>query len=118
MTAQNHLPTFNQLKKSFLESGFEIRSLPRYKLEQLALDAPYEVKRHVSSNIMGLILPDENMIALAEDLTVDEKATTLLHEMIHLFNEDFPEEDVESLTLEMESQMNPNQFGFLQFLVS
>ena len=110
-------PTFAQLKKEFLDSGFEIRQFPRRRLEQLALDAPYEVKRHLKSDIMGLIMSDENLIGIADDLTVDERATTLLHEMIHLHNEDLDEESVENLTLELEEEMSPNQFGFLQFLV-
>ena len=111
-------PTFSQLKKAFLDSGYEIHFFPRRKLEQLALDAPYEVKRHQHSNIMGLIIPDENLVGLAEDLSIDERATTLLHEMIHLYNENLEEDAVESLTLELENSLEPSQFGFLQFLVS
>lgn len=110
-------PTFSQLKKEFLDSGFEIRQFPRRRLEQLALDAPYEVKRHHKSDIMGLIMSDDNLIGIANDLSVDERASTLLHEIIHLHNEDLDEEDVENLTLELEAEMSPTQFGFLQFLV-
>lgn len=112
------LPTFNQLKKNFLDSGYEIRFFTGRKLEQLALDAPSEVKRHVHADIMGLIMPDENAIALASELTTDEKATTLLHEMIHLYNEELPEDEVENYTLELEASLTPAQFGFLQFLAS
>ena len=112
------IPTFAQLKKSYIDSGYEIRVIPRRQLEGMALDAPAEVKRHLDTNIMGLIIPDENAIGIAADLSVDERATTLLHEWIHLWNDDIEEEDVESITLEMEETINPNQFGFLQFLVS
>ncbi len=66
-------PTFTQLKKAFLDSGYEIRNFKRNSLESLALGSPYQVKRHVDSNIMGLIMPDENVIGLASDLTTDEK---------------------------------------------
>lgn len=111
-------PSFAQLKKTFVESGYEIRTLPRHELESLALDAPYDVKRHQSSNIMGLIMPDENIIGLAKDLSVDERAVTLLHELIHLHDEEIEEEDVEQYTLELEQSLTPSQFGFLQFLVS
>ena len=111
-------PTFNQLKKTFLDSGYEIRLFPRRRLEQMALDAPAEVKRHIQSNIMGLIMPDENMIGLASDLTKEERTATLLHELIHLFNPDIEEDEVENLTLELESSLAPSQYGFLQFLVS
>jgi hypothetical protein len=111
-------PTFAQLKKTFLDSGYEIRFFPRRELERLALDAPLEVKRHADSDIMGLVMPDENVIGLAADLSIDERATTLLHEIIHMYDEGMDEEAVEDLTLELEDSLNPNQFGFLQFLVS
>ena len=111
-------PTFVQLKKLFLESGYEIRFFPARKLEQLALDSPSEVKRHHDSDIMGLIMPDENVIGIALELTPEERATTLLHELIHLFDSEIPEDEVEELTLEMESALTPNQFGFLQFAAS
>lgn len=111
-------PTFAQLKKAFLDSGYEIRFFPRNTLERMALDAPTEVKRHTDSNIMGLIMPDENVIGLAADLTVDERATTLLHEIIHMYSPSLEEDRVEDLTLEIENNLTPNQFGFLQFLVS
>jgi hypothetical protein len=114
----NDLPTFAQLKKTFLQSGYEIRQFPQRELEQLALDAPTEVKRHLDSDIYGLIMPDENVIGLAEELTPDEKAITLLHEMIHLFDEEMDENDVENNTLELEQALTPEQFGFLRFLVS
>ena len=111
-------PTFPQLKKAFLDSGYEIRFFPARKLEQLALDAPKEVKRHLMSNILGLIMPDENIIGLASELPTDERSTTLLHEWIHLFDPELDEEEVENLTLELEQSLTPSQFGFLQFLVS
>ena len=111
-------PSFPQLKKIFLDSGYEIHFYPARKLEQLALDAPAEVKRHTHSDIMGLIMPDDNLIGIAAELSLDERATTLLHELIHLYNEDIDEELVEELTLEMEGTLTPSQYGFLQFLVS
>lgn len=110
--------TFNQLKKTFLDSGFEVRFFPRRQLEGMALDAPSYVKRHLDTNIMGLIVPDEGIIAIASDLTQDEKAVTLLHELIHLYNEEIDEEEVEEMTLDLEQSLTPNQFGFLQFLVA
>jgi hypothetical protein len=111
-------PAFVQLKKVFLDSGYEIHFYPSRKLEQLALDAPAEVKRHMHSDIMGLIMPDENLIGIASELNNDERAVTLLHELIHLFDSELDEEEVEHLTLEMENNLTPGQYGFLQFLVS
>ena len=116
---QNYiLPSFGSLKKTFLESGFEIRRIPRADLEGFALDAPADVKRHLDSNIMGLIMPDENIIGIAAELDTDAAATTLLHELIHLYNETLDEDLVENATLELEQQLTPAQFGFLQFLVN
>jgi hypothetical protein len=113
-----NVPTFNQLKKAYLDSGYEIHYIPARQLERLALDAPLEVKRHTNSDIMGLIMPDENAIAIAEELSVDERATTLLHELIHLFDPNLEEDAVEDITLDLEQELTPGQFGFLQFLVS
>lgn len=111
-------PTFSQLKKTFLESGYEIRFLYQRDLERLALDAPSEVKRHLDSDIYGIILPDQDAIGIAKELSIDEKATTLLHELIHLYNADIDEDEVEEMTTEIENNITPAQFGFLQFLVS
>lgn len=111
-------PTFAQLKKAFLDSGYEIRLFPRRQLESMALDAPQEVKRHLNTNIMGLIIPDENIIGLVSDLSPEERATTLLHEMIHLYDADLDEGAVEEATLDLERSLTPNQFGFLEFLAS
>jgi hypothetical protein len=111
-------PTFSQLKKTFLDSGFEIRNFSRHRLEKLSLDAPYQVKRHQKSNIMGLIIPDEMIIGLANDLSEDEKATTLIHELIHLYDENMEENEVENLTFDVENSLTPSQSGFLQFLIS
>ena len=111
-------PTFAQLKRAFMESGYEIRRIPRQTLEGMALDAPAEVKRHLDTNIMGLILPDENMIAIAKELEPEEAGVTLLHELVHLWREDLEEDEVENMTLELEQSIEPEQFGFLQFLVS
>lgn len=111
-------PTFPQLKKAFLDSGYEIRKIPRRDLEHMSLDAPAEVKRHLNSNIMGLIMPDQNIIGLAKELNPDDRATTLLHELIHLYDSSLDEDDVEELTLEMENSLPLSQYGFLRFLVS
>lgn len=117
-TATTTTPSFAQLKKAFLNSGFEIRHIPRQTLEGMALDAPAEVKRHLNSNIMGLIMPDENTIGIAAELDIDEQATTLLHEMIHLYDEEIPEEEVENMTLELENSLTSDQFYFLKLLVN
>ncbi|CAN5124230.1 hypothetical protein BH11PAT4_BH11PAT4_0640 [soil metagenome] len=101
-----------------MDSGYEIRRIPRNTLEGLALDAPAEVKRHLDSNIMGLIMPDEGVIGIAAELDSAEAATTLLHELIHLHNEDLEEDEVENATLDLERNVTKEQFGFLQFLVS
>lgn len=111
-------PSFSQLKRSFMDSGFEIRRIPRHTLEGMALDAPAEVKRHLDSNIMGLIMPDEGVIGIAAELDTEAAATTLLHELIHLHNESMDEDDVENATLELERSITREQFGFLQFLVN
>ncbi|MCC2631380.1 MAG: hypothetical protein K0S20_79 [Patescibacteria group bacterium] len=111
-------PTFNQLKKAFLDSGYEIRYFPRRRLEQMSLDAPLEVKRHLQSDIMGLIMPDQDMIGLTAELSKEERTTTLLHELVHLYDPEIEEDDVENLTHEIENKLTPDQYGFLQFLVS
>ena len=120
MSTENkeHPVSFTQLKKAFVDSGYEIRFFARHDLERLALDSPADVKRHLDSDIMGLIMPDENIIGLANDLTEEERVATLLHELIHLVREDLPEDEVEHLTLELENSLTPSQFGFFQFVVS
>lgn len=112
------IPSFNQLKRQFLESGYEIRRYARQDLERLALSAPTQEKRHLDSQIMGLIMPDRNVIGLAKELKPDQAALTLLHEWIHLFNEDLPEDRVEEITLDFAKTLSPHQMGFLAFLVS
>jgi len=110
--------TFITLKKAFLDSGYEIRFFPAHELESLALDAPYGEKRHMDTNIMGLIMPDEMVIGLAKELSTDDRAETLLHELIHLYDEELTEDEVEEMTLDLANNLTPAQFGFLQFLAS
>jgi hypothetical protein len=111
-------PTFGQLKRAFLESGFEIRRFPRQELEGLALDAPEHSKRHADSNIMGLIMPDEGVIGITAELSADDQVETLVHELIHLYDEELPEDSVEDMTEEVMLTLTPAQHGFLRFLVS
>jgi hypothetical protein len=111
-------PTFPQLKRVFLSSGFEVRRMPRKRLESYALDAPIEPKRHMDSNIMGLLISDLQTIGIATDLTHSDAEETLLHELIHLYNEDMSEEAVESHTLTLAASLSPRDRGFLRFLIS
>lgn len=106
--------TFCKLKKSFIDSGYEVIIIPREKLENLSKRS--SIQRSIGS-IMGLILPDEYLIAIAEELGIKERAITLLHEMIHLYDEAMPEELVEETTLAIEKKINNEQLGLLEFLV-
>jgi hypothetical protein len=111
-------PTFPQLKKSFLDSGYEIRRISRKQLELLALGNPQAVKSHQNSNIMGVIAHDTNLIAIAADLTEQEAAETLLHELVHLWDESLAEDEVIALSEQAVGALTPGQYGFLQFLVA
>jgi hypothetical protein len=111
-------PTFATLKRTLLQSGYEIRNFPSHTLERLALDSPTEVKRHTESQIMGLIMPDEGVIGIASELPADAKALTLVHETLHLWKEDLPEDEVEALTQELELKLTPAELGFFEFLAS
>ena len=112
------IPTPAQLKKVFLDSGFEVRHFPQRTLEQLALDAPTEVKRHKHSDIYGLIMPDEYTIGIAKELDKGEQLTTLVHELIHLYDDQIPEDEVEEIALSLEDNFTPEQRGFFEFLAA
>ena len=119
MTNTAHkLPTFGQLKKAYLDSGYEIRFFPQHTLERLALDAPADVKRHINTNIMGLIMPDEGVIGIVETLSPEDKTETLIHELSHELYPDLPEDVIEEMTVELAQSLDARQFGFFQFLVS
>lgn len=108
--------TFNQLKRAFLDSGYEVRRIPRFQLERLALDLPLHGKRHVDTGIMGLIMPDEGVIGISSDLDPYNAGVTLLHEIVHLYNEDLPEDVVEEITISLEDNLTEEQLGFLEFV--
>lgn len=112
------VPTFHQLKKRFLDSGYEVRLIAPRELERLALDAPLEAKRHMSGDVLGLIMPDAYVIGLARNQNADERAETLVHELIHLYDEGMEEETVEALTEEVVASLSDNDYRFLQLLVA
>jgi hypothetical protein len=118
LTTEPSALSFAKLKRTFLSSGFEIRRFDRAELESLALDAPFDAKRHTNSAIMGLIMPDEGIIGIAQELATEDRIETLVHELIHLYDETMPEDDVEAATLEIMEELTPAQHGFLQFLVA
>lgn len=111
-TEKSTEPTFSQLKKALIRSGYEIEVIPRQSLEKLATNSTKQ------RSIMGLIMPDEYTIGISSELPIKERAVTLLHEMIHLYDESLPEAEVEKFTLEMERKLTPSQFGLLEFFVT
>ncbi len=117
-TSPLRVPTFHQLKKRFLDSGYEVRLIAPRELERLALDAPLEAKRHMSGDVLGLIMPDAYVIGLARNQNTDERAETLVHELIHLYDESMEEETVEALTEEVVASLSDNDYRFLQLLVA
>jgi hypothetical protein len=108
---------FNQLKRAFLSSGYEISLSQGRAIERRALDGVYFPKRHELGAIMGLLAPDEYKIYINRSLSLEDRAVTLLHELIHLKDETLPEQTVEDLGISLWSTMTDSQRGFLEFLV-
>jgi len=116
---QQNLPQFAQLKRASIYSGYQVRLFPAQTLERLALSAgPYQAKRHDDAVIMGLIMPDQETIGITKSLSVEERAITLVHELIHLSDEALSEEEVESHTQTLWNSFTQSQRGFFAFLAS
>jgi len=111
-------PSFSTLKRTLLQSGYEVRNFSSHTLERLALDSPAEPKRHDYTQVMGLIMPDEGVIGIAEELTPEEKALTFVHETIHLWDENLSEDQVDELTSQLELELTPRELGFFQLMAS
>lgn len=92
---------FSTLKLKFLQSGYEVRCVSRSKID----------------GAMGMICPESMTIYIARDLSQNDKEATLLHELIHLFDETMSESAVESLGVELFNKLDSSKRAYLSILV-
>lgn len=106
----------NELLRKLNESGFIIELRDE---EVLLHQAKKEGTRaRTAVQIKGLIAPDQNTIYINEELSLEERVKTVLHEMIHLSDSDLSEEQTEELALDIYQGLGDDELGYLEFLVA
>lgn len=69
--------------------------------------------RAVPGTVLGLLLPDQCLIMVNREQSRQSMRETLLHEMVHLFDENLSEEEVEREALALSRHLTPSQLTFL-----
>lgn len=98
---------FADIKTEFLQSGYSVRRV-----------SPRTIGRMIgTSSAIGVTLHDENLIMISNKLKKNIMITTLLHEMIHVFDDTAAEGDVEKLTLILSPKLTSDDRYFLSLLL-
>lgn len=117
--AKSAVPTINanQLLRLLEESGFVVK-LATEPVLLLESTRPNAISRlRASVKIKGLILPDENRILINQELGLEERVKTVLHELIHLQAPEMSEAATEAATLALYRDLTTEQLGRFEFLV-
>ena len=84
-------PSFRSVRSAFLRSGYEVRVLAPPEIRRLD---GYRSRTH-GGTVLGLVVPDRNLIAVSSSQSLAERTETLIHEMVHVFDDSMDEAAVE-----------------------
>jgi len=91
---------FGKLKNTLVESGYDVRLTNRFK------DAA-----------KGQIEPDTLTIFINGNLELNDRALTLVHELLHEMFPEWGERRIEKVACQTFEKLTVAQLGFLQFFV-
>lgn len=101
---------FNKLKKTLIESGYDVILMRANKW-------PKADVFHRRRGIKGYILPDELKIYINQNIGINDRVITLIHELLHELFPTWQENRVERSAKKIFKNLNIAQLGFLQFFV-
>ncbi len=101
---------FNKLKKTLIESGYDVILMRANKW-------PKSDVFHKRRGIKGYILPDELKIYINQNIGINDRVITLIHELLHELFPTWTETRVEAAAKKIFKNLNIAQLGFLQFFV-
>lgn len=121
MSAKNALNKpvvrFAPLKRALERSGFSVVVKNEAELLKLTKKAGAR-PRAGKPRILGLIVPDDLIIAINHALPKEERIKTLLHELIHLEYPKLSERVTEQATVKLFRQLSDSELGYLEFLLA
>ena len=107
---RKHNKQFYLLKKTLLESGYEVRLVNSARKGAMK---PYTIARPTK----GYIVPDDLTIYIDRNLGLNDRVVTLIHELLHEIHPHWEETRVEIESRRIFNNLNVSQLGFLQFFV-
>lgn len=112
-------PTFPALKRTLLHSGFRVVLRQGKTLSRLSQESASRLRaRQYEQQTLGLILPEEGEIAINQEIPLPERVQTLLHELVHLYDDRLSERATERHAQRIYRTLNEEQLGWLEFMVS
>ena len=99
---------FNKLKRVLLYSGYRVI---------LTADFGAQKTGGLARGIKGYILPDALKIFVNKTIGINDRVTTLIHELLHEIYPAWREPQVERTSKQIFNQLTVPQLGFLQFFV-
>ena len=103
---------FNHLKRTLLESGYEV--ILTRRLDPMR-PGPVAVLRFRKAR--GYIVPDQLKIFINQNIGVSDRVVTLIHELLHEIYPAWTEAKVERVSKQVFRDLAVPQLGFLQFFV-
>ena len=101
---------FKKLKSTLLYSGYEV--VLTKQLGQMRLMSSFRFRR-----TKGFIAPDQLRIYINQNIGVNDRVITLVHELLHEIYPEWTEPRVERESKNTFKDLTVPQLGFLQFFV-
>jgi len=101
---------FSKLKETLLRSGYEV-----VLTEKLGRTEPMPILRFRRAK--GYIAPDQMKIYINQNIGVNDRVITLIHELLHEICPEWTEPKVERESKNTFKDLTVPQLGFLQFFV-
>jgi len=100
---------FNKLRATLVQSGYEVILVNRLM--------PKRTRSGRSRGIKGYIVPDELKIYISKSVGINDRAITLIHELLHEIYPQWPELKIERECKRVFRSLKVSQLGWFQFFV-
>lgn len=105
--------SFRSVRSAFLRSGYEVRLLSPPSMRRMD---GYR-SRTDGAKVLGLVLPDRGEIAVSSGQDRESQIDTLVHEMVHVYDDSMPEGLVEETGRRISASLTPASRKFLEMFL-